>query len=65
MATRTIEARFERMSVNDENDPLGDGSKLYSKSKVSSRYIVVLHRLLTGIDHLFDINSWRNPPQPL
>ncbi|KAG5658944.1 hypothetical protein KAF25_007497 [Fusarium avenaceum] len=33
MATRTIEARFERMSVNDENDPLGDGSKLYSKSK--------------------------------
>ena len=35
MATRTIEARFERMSVNDENDPIGDGSKLYSKSKVS------------------------------
>ncbi|RBQ68320.1 hypothetical protein FVER14953_21045 [Fusarium verticillioides] len=34
MATRTIEARFERMSVNDENDPLGDGSKLYSKTKV-------------------------------
>ena len=33
MATRTIEARFERMSVNDENDPLGDGSKMY-KSKV-------------------------------
>ncbi|KAJ4268512.1 spindle assembly checkpoint kinase [Fusarium torreyae] len=33
MATRTIEARFERMSVNDENDPLGDGSKLYSKTK--------------------------------
>lgn len=33
MATRTIEARFERMSVNDENDALGDGSKLYSKTK--------------------------------
>ncbi|KAF5677882.1 aur kinase [Fusarium heterosporum] len=33
MAARTIEARFERMSVNDENDPLNDGSKLYSKSK--------------------------------
>ncbi|KAF4469975.1 AUR kinase [Fusarium albosuccineum] len=33
MATRTIEARFERMSVNDENDPLGDGSKLYTKTK--------------------------------
>ncbi|CVK89201.1 probable protein kinase Eg22 [Fusarium mangiferae] len=33
MATRTIEARFERMSVNDENDPLGDGSKLYGKTK--------------------------------
>ncbi|CAF3440944.1 unnamed protein product [Fusarium graminearum] len=36
MATRTIEARFERMSVNDENDPIGDGSKLYSKSKVQT-----------------------------
>lgn len=34
MAARTLEARFERMSVNDENDPLGDGSKIYSKSKV-------------------------------
>jgi len=33
MATRAIEARFERMSVNDENDP-GDGSKLYAKVKV-------------------------------
>ncbi|KAF4454575.1 AUR protein kinase [Fusarium austroafricanum] len=35
MATRTIEARFERMSVNDENDPLGDGTKLYSKAKTA------------------------------
>jgi hypothetical protein len=33
MATRTLEARFERMSVNDENDP-GDGSRLYTKAKV-------------------------------
>ncbi len=32
MASRTLESRFERMSVNDENDP-GDGSK-YQKSKV-------------------------------
>jgi aurora kinase len=32
MATRTLESRFERMSVNDENDA-GDGSK-YQKSKV-------------------------------
>jgi hypothetical protein len=32
MATRTLESRFERMSVNDENDP-GDGNK-YQKSKV-------------------------------
>ncbi|KAK3313437.1 kinase-like domain-containing protein [Apodospora peruviana] len=34
MATRTLESRFERMSVNDENDP-GDGqqSRLYQKSK--------------------------------
>jgi len=33
MATRALEARFERMSVNDENDP-GDGSRLYQKTKV-------------------------------
>ncbi|CAI0652565.1 Serine/threonine-protein kinase ark1 [Colletotrichum fructicola] len=32
MATRTLESRFERMSVNDENDPC-DGSKLYSKAQ--------------------------------
>ncbi|KAL2752816.1 hypothetical protein ACRALDRAFT_2044548 [Sodiomyces alcalophilus JCM 7366] len=31
MTTRTLEARFERMSVNDENHP-GDGGKLYSKT---------------------------------
>jgi hypothetical protein len=33
MAARALESRFERMSVNDENDP-GDAGKLYSKSKV-------------------------------
>jgi aurora kinase len=32
MATRTLESRFELMSVNDENDP-GDGTK-YQKPKV-------------------------------
>ncbi|KAH8889546.1 serine/threonine-protein kinase [Thozetella sp. PMI_491] len=32
MAGRTLEARFERMSVNDENDP-GDGSRMYQKAK--------------------------------
>ncbi|KAK3333524.1 kinase-like domain-containing protein [Cercophora scortea] len=35
MATRTIEARFERMSVNDENDP-GDGTRLYQKPKTTA-----------------------------
>ncbi|KAK7746152.1 spindle assembly checkpoint kinase [Diatrype stigma] len=35
MAARTLEARFERMSVNDENDP-GDGTKHYQKSKVAA-----------------------------
>ncbi|CZS93427.1 probable protein kinase Eg22 [Rhynchosporium agropyri] len=34
MTTRVLESRFERMSVNDENDP-GDGSK-YLKSKMTS-----------------------------
>lgn len=33
MATRTLESRFERMSVNDENEN-GDGSKYYPKPKV-------------------------------
>jgi hypothetical protein len=57
MATRTIEARFERMSVNDENDPLGDGSKLYSKSKVG---------LLLQYNHVSIINMNRlSPPRLL
>lgn len=34
MATQVLESRFERMSVNDENDP-GDGNK-YQKSKMAS-----------------------------
>ncbi|KAK5990228.1 Serine/threonine-protein kinase ark1 [Cladobotryum mycophilum] len=33
MTTRTLESRFEHMSVQDENDT-GETSKLYSKSKV-------------------------------
>ncbi len=33
MATRTLEARFECMTVNDENDP-GEANRLYLKSKV-------------------------------
>ncbi|KAJ4304016.1 spindle assembly checkpoint kinase [Collariella sp. IMI 366227] len=32
MATRTLESRFERMSVNDENDP-GETGRLYQKTK--------------------------------
>ncbi|KAK1971241.1 kinase-like protein [Colletotrichum eremochloae] len=32
MATRTLESRFERMSVNDENEPV-ESSKLYSKNQ--------------------------------
>ncbi|OLN94049.1 Serine/threonine-protein kinase ark1 [Colletotrichum chlorophyti] len=32
MTTRTLEARFERMSVTDENEPV-DGGKLYSKAQ--------------------------------
>jgi aurora kinase len=33
MATRALESRFERMSVNDENDPGNNGTHYY-KSKV-------------------------------
>ena len=32
MAVRMIESHFERMSVNDENEPT-NGGKLYQKSK--------------------------------
>ncbi|CAM1505546.1 Fc.00g111830.m01.CDS01 [Cosmosporella sp. VM-42] len=35
MATRTIEARFEQMTVNDENDP-GDGSKHYKTKMIAT-----------------------------
>ncbi|KAH8673884.1 kinase-like domain-containing protein [Xylariales sp. PMI_506] len=34
MAARTLESRFERMSVNDENDP-GEAGKIYHKSKTT------------------------------
>ncbi len=33
-AARTLESRFEQMSVNDEN---GDGSRPYQKTKVGDR----------------------------
>lgn len=33
MAARTLESRFERLSVRDENEPV-EGSKLHLKSKV-------------------------------
>lgn len=33
MSVRTLESRFEHMSVQDEND-LGESSKLYTKTKV-------------------------------
>ena len=36
MATRTLEARFEHLTVNDENDP-SDGTQLYPK-KVRTRF---------------------------
>jgi hypothetical protein len=38
MATRTLEARFERMSVNDENDH-SDNGRLYQKPKVRQQLI--------------------------
>ncbi|KAK0710914.1 serine/threonine-protein kinase [Lasiosphaeris hirsuta] len=34
MATRTLESRFERMSVNDENDS-GESQRVYQKSKTN------------------------------
>jgi len=45
MATRALEARFERMSVNDENDP-GDGSRLYQKTKVGSPFLTSADKLV-------------------
>ena len=42
MSTRTLESRFEGMSVNDENDP-GDGSKSYLKAKVGCTEFVLIY----------------------
>lgn len=36
MASRTLETRFERMTVQDENDH-GEGTRLYAKGKVSKQ----------------------------
>ena len=33
MTTRVLEASFDRLSVNDENDP-GENARLYQKTKV-------------------------------
>ncbi|OIW33941.1 kinase-like protein [Coniochaeta ligniaria NRRL 30616] len=35
MAARTLEARFEHLTVNDENDP-GDGTQLYQKKTLAT-----------------------------
>ncbi|KAK6864865.1 serine/threonine-protein kinase [Apiospora arundinis] len=42
MATKTLEAQFGRMSVNDENSNSGDGTKLY-KSKVATTSTQLAH----------------------
>ncbi|KAK8114309.1 serine/threonine-protein kinase 6 [Apiospora kogelbergensis] len=42
MATKTLEAQFGRMSVNDENSNSGDGTKLY-KSKVATTTTQLAH----------------------
>lgn len=48
MSTRVLESRFERMSVNDENDP-GDGSKYKSKVR-TGRFLASTHQhILTYI----------------
>jgi aurora kinase len=45
MATRTLEACFDRLSVNDENDP-GENARLYQKTKVLSFTIIPQHLLV-------------------
>ncbi|KAK8049924.1 kinase-like domain-containing protein [Apiospora phragmitis] len=42
MATKTLEAQFGRMSVNDENSNSGDGTKLY-KSKAATSTTQLAH----------------------
>lgn len=36
MTTRALEASFDRLSVNDENDP-GENARLYQKTKACSK----------------------------
>ncbi|KAK6219000.1 hypothetical protein LQW54_002500 [Pestalotiopsis sp. IQ-011] len=43
MASRTLESRFERMSVNDENSVADSNNKLYQKAKVSKLAAAALH----------------------
>ena len=39
MASRPLEACFDRLSVNDENDP-GENARLYQKTKVCSLHVL-------------------------
>ncbi|EOO04382.1 putative aur protein kinase protein [Phaeoacremonium minimum UCRPA7] len=54
MASRTLEQRFERMSVNDENDP-GDGTRLYTKSKGIATSTVTQLSQSTSRPNLFKV----------
>lgn len=47
MATKTLEARFEHLSVNDENEPAQNGSTML-KSKVIKTDPLLVYDLTTG-----------------
>ena len=47
MAARTLEARFEGMSVNDENEPV-NGGVAYQKTKVSTWHTEMPDSCLTS-----------------
>lgn len=65
MALRTLESRFEGMSVNDENDP-GDGGKQYLKSKVMRTIpsFFSLTYMISDVCHEYTIDSEPESIQP-
>ena len=59
MAVRVIEARFEQLSVNDENEPVNGGS--YQKSKVLRQSSICRTHLIASQAPLSTVSSSHGP----
>ena len=65
MATRTLESCFDRLSVNDENDP-GESGRLYVKPKVCIElsYSLTPIQIANLSDHRLNHKHHPHQPQP-